>query len=867
MRLRVLLSIGLSVGSLAVAGGAWGPRELPPAGPFLEPPRVLSREELDWALRALTVHCRLLVLAAHPDDEDTAALVATVRGQGGEAAYLSLTRGEGGQNRLGLELGEALGLIRTGELLEARRVDGAWQYFARAYDFGYTRSREESLERWSYEELLADAVRVLRIFRPRVLLSVFGDEASSGHGHHQAAGHLAPRAVEAASDPRYRPDLGRVWQVEALYRSGWFEPRLADHEIPLGTIDPWSGYTHSQLALLSRSQHRSQDMGRALELGQWVGRYRRVAGAPAAAGSLCGTEGLELARLAALAPVPERAPLEARLEELAILAAELRRDLERVPEAEALDRAARLLAAWQDLVEQANRLDASLRALLEEKLDWARAVWLGLHRVAVDAWVEQAELVPESTVRLHTVVSNGGPVPLEIESMELRSPAGVQAGGPAGSHRLAPLELLKKEIELSLGREAVPTRPYFLERPREGDRYDWEAAPAEVRGLPDGPAPLRLRVRFRGPGGPVELERAVVARSVDEGMGEIRRAVRILPAVEVALGPGPLLSRGGEPVQLEIRLKSNLERPLVGQLELVSDCPGGSLRTLPVELGSRAEELLRLEVAPCPGRSRQRLHARFRTEGRAFAEAIQAVRGAPRPPNLLPVPAAADAIELDLDWPALGPVAYVPGAADRVPAALARAGLAVEVRTAAELAHLALDRYGAIVVGSRAYEVDADLPRLTPRLLRYVEEGGYLLVQYQQYGYFAGGFAPYRLEVARPHGRITDESSPVRPLEPDDPVFRSPNRLGPEDWEGWIQERALYVPVQWDPTYRPLLELRDPGQEPLQGSILLARHGRGTFVYTGLAFFRQLPAGVPGAFRLFANMLALGGVRENGEAR
>lgn len=830
--------------------------ELPPAGPSLEPPRALRLEEAHRALRALQTHCRLLVVAAHPDDEDTAALVATVRGFGGEAAYLSLTRGEGGQNRLGLELGEALGLIRTGELLAARQVDGAQQFFTRAIDFGFTRSLEESLTRWGMEALLADLVLGIRRFRPRVVLSVFADDPASGHGHHRAAGFLAPEALRRAEDPLFRPDLGPPWRVEALYRSGWFDPQQAEQEVGFERLDPWSGRSLAQLAWLSRSQHRSQDMGRALEMGPRSGKYRRLAGAPAAAGSLCGTEGLELERLAQLVPGEAKGAVAERLRSLSEAAARLEQGLLSRAREELLTEVGRLLEGWTALAEAAQKLDPSFFALVEEKKSWVATLWLGLHGVMLDAWLDRAELQPEGRARLELAAWNAGGSPLVLESWELLSVPGVVAELPAGPWTLAPKELFRRQIELRFDETIQPTRPYFLRSPREGDRYRWEEVDREVHGLPDGPAPLRMRWRFRGPAGSLEVIRPVVHRHVDEGFGERRRPLRVLPAVEVSFGPTPVLQLNGQPARVTVELHSNLPRPLDGALEWDTDCPEKVGGWLPVRLEPRTPASLELVLPVC--KQRQRVALRYEAEGRSWNARYRVVPGAEWGPQVLPVEAVVVVEPLQVTWPRVGRVLYIPGAADRVPEALSRAGFSVEVRTAEELTPALLAQVAVVVVGSRAYEVD---PYLAPRnssLLEWVERGGVLLVQYQQYGYFSGGFPAYPLEIAQPHGRITDESSPVRVLDPGHPVFSRPNVLEPADWEGWVQERALYLPKSWDSRYEPLLELQDPGEAPERGALLVARYGKGIFVYTGLALFRQLPAGVPGAFRLFANLLALG---------
>jgi LmbE family N-acetylglucosaminyl deacetylase len=850
------------------AGAA--PSVLPPA---LEPAGNGGLPALDRALAKLSTHRRLLVIAAHPDDEDGAALVAVAQGMGGEAAYLSLSRGEGGQNLIGEEKGVGLGLLRSEELLAARRLDGARQFFTRAHDFGYTRSLAETLSRWPRAALLADTLRVVARFRPQVIVSVFPDDGRGGHGQHQAAGWVAAEAYRRSRDPR-GPEGWRAaapagtarWEVASLWRSGWFDREGEAALFPLGRLDPWSGRSLYQIAGAARSRHRSQDMGRLLDLGPRDGRWIWLAGGSGGPSPdlFAGTD-TSLAGIAALAPpavATEVAPLLAAVE---AGARELRAQLRPGAGAGLVDGLARLHAGLSEaaalLVASADPGAAAARALVEEKLAVAGeglAVAAGL---AFDATAAREELLPGSEVSLAVTLWNSGPEPVGVERIDLAA-EGFAAPASVAGREVAPGELARFEIPVALPPDAMPTRPYFLRRPLAGGLYDWEEVPDAVRGEPFEPPPVAARLHLRIAGRPVVLVREVVHRALDQAEGEVRRPLRIVPPLEVAVEPGVLLlPLPARPEGIAaVRLRSHAEGPLAGTLRARSDCPGAAEVAQPFALADPEGEIaLELPLAACPGRERVIWKFAAESDGTAYGESLPLVEHPHLRPRPWPQPAEVAVHAFPLALPAgLGRVGYVVGALDRVPEALAAVGIPVEKLAARDLEAGDLAAYGAIVVGPRAYETEPALARANPRLLDYVRRGGLLLVQYQQYPFVEGGFAPLPLAIARPHDRVTDEASPVRLLAPEHAVFTTPNRLTAADWEGWVQERALYLPRTFDPGYRPLLALQDAGEPEQHGALLVARVGEGTYVYTGLALFRQLPAGVPGAVRLFANLLALG---------
>ncbi len=883
--LVALLCLGRAGTAAAGVGGVPGAAPAPSA---LLPATTGGVAVVDRALAKLACHRRLLVVGAHPDDEDTALLTYISQSLGGEAAYLSLSRGEGGQNLIGPELGVGLGIIRTRELLAARGIDGGRQFFTRAFDFGFTRSLDETLRLWPKDALVEDAVRVVRRFKPQVVVSVFPGTPEAGHGQHQAAGVVAPEAYRLAGDPAAVPELaaeGLVpWRPQALYMGGYFRRNEATMTFPLGRIDPLTGKSSFQLAMASRSMHRSQDMGQIQPLGTQEDRLIWVSGgagkggkeafagidthlsaiaAPLADGAakrevaahLQAVESLALAARAALAPM--------RLEEAAAPLASILGHL----------RAARAQVAREGGADRGSE-DGASRAvadLLDEKIAVAEAGLGAALGVAVDAVVARETVTPGSSVEVETMLWNGGRQPLAGVSVSLLSDFGDAAPAAAGrptaeKAQVAPGDSDDEKTTLALPAGTPLTLPYFLRRPMQGDLYDWSAASPAERGQPFGPAPLTARFHFAVNGVPVDLDREVVYRRRDEALGEVRRPLRVVPPVEVSFADHlvmwPLGRRATR--QLAVTLTSRSAAAESGRLELATPAGWPAVPARPFRLEAGASANLDVMIAPparlAAGRYPLTLTAAL-DSGEKVSLAVPVIDYPHIRPTPRPEPATLTVSAADIALPRLQKVGYVRGASDMVPEFLAQVGVPIALLGPADLAAGDLSGYDAIVVGSRAYETDPALEHANARLLDYARQGGLVIVQYQQYPFVQGKFAPYPLDIARPHDRVTDETAAVTLLDPASPVFTTPNPIGPADWEGWVQERGLYFAHTWDPAYKPLLAMADPGGPRLEGGLLVAQVGKGTYVYTGLALFRQLPAGVPGAYRLFANLLGLGRAR------
>ncbi|MEX1998997.1 MAG: PIG-L family deacetylase [Gemmatimonadales bacterium] len=717
------------------------------------------------------------MIGAHPDDEDTELLTWVTRHVGADAAYLSLTRGEGGQNLIGDELGVALGLLRTRELEAARAIDGAHQFFTRAYDFGFTRSLEETERFWSTDSILKDVVRIIRRFRPHVIVTVFSGTPRDGHGQHQYSGQMALRGFAVAGDRSVYPALMTEEGLEPWTPLRLFRARAPQAEVTLeidgGVMDHRVGKTIHQMAMDSRSQHRSQNFGSLQTIGPTTLRLALLEDRTGAgSGSL-------------FAGVP----------------------IEETPVTRTADSLRRHLAA------------ANMPAVV-----MALANTPGV----------PAEVIAVARGHLRDVRAPQ-PVVAADASVELV----VEEWAPGDS-------VLRRATRE--WRPYTASNPYFLDRRMNGAMYDWSSVDPAHRGLPFQPGPtatFRLR---------------------DQVLGEVRQQVRVVPRIGVAASPEIVIwpDNDSSPRTIELQITSYRQDSITVDLQLTT--PGWLLPMVKAILlapGESRQVPVRLPEPPSARASYPvRVWVFAQSELRDSAVFFRDVRliDYPHiaPVQYLPLTEIQVAVA-PITLPELRNVGYVRGAADRIPEVLTGIGLPLTVLDSAVLATGDLSVFDVIVVGPRAYEADANLVRHNARLLAYARDGGRLVVQYQQYEFVTGNFAPYPLTIRRPHDRITDETAPVRLLQPDHAVFRTPNRITDDDWLDWPQERGLYFAGTWDDAYVPLLEMQDPGLDPVRGGLLTARVGAGSFIYTGISFFRAIPAGNAGALRLFLNLLAFRG--------
>jgi LmbE family N-acetylglucosaminyl deacetylase len=828
----------------------------------------------------------LLHTGAHPDDEDSSLLARLARGDHARVAYLSLTRGEGGQNVIGPELFDALGVIRTEELLQARALDGADQFFTRAVDFGFSKTLDETKRFWNEEEVLGDVVRIIRAYRPLVIAARFSGTPADGHGHHQFAGYITPIAYRAAADPARFPDQIaeglRPWKARKLYVGLGFRSDPAAVEtvrIETGRFDSTLGRTYFQVAMEGRSQHKSQQMGMLELMGNQVSGLRLLDGAPSGASGpeTSVFDGLDttLTGIPSLAGLPQGAlgnelSSADRAADRALAEFDPRRPGAIAPVlAEGLSavRAARAALRTVTASEDA-RAEADFLLAHEEK-EFADALQTAAG-VMVETLADAETLAPGESVMVAVNAFTTGDVPVRLAPSKLGAPAGwrvepaaePQPRGAPGGFRFREMPDRAEYFRLVVPADATPTRPYWLASPRAGALYRWPDDAPKSR--PFAPAVASSRVEAEIAGVTVSLESPLQYRYADDVRGELRRNLNVVPALGVELEPDlEIVSTRGlaGPKRLAVRLANYAQTPRAGTVRLVA--PDGwrvEPSEAPFDLSARgARAAVTFQVVPPPGTAAgaYTIKAEARADGHSHDLAVQTVAYPHIQTHRLYRAAETTVRVIDVQVMPVR-VGYVMGSGDQVPEAIKRLGLDVTLLGEEELASGDLARFDTIVIGVRASETRPDFVANMGRLHGYVRDGGTLIVQYQQPDFLARSLAPFPGEMA---SRVTDETAPVRILQPGHPLFTFPNKITPDDWSGWVQERNLYAFTTFDERYVPLLETADPGEPPQRGGELYAQIGRGRFVYTSYAWFRQLPAGVPGAYRLFANLLSLAKAR------
>jgi LmbE family N-acetylglucosaminyl deacetylase len=788
----------------------------------------------------------LLHVAAHPDDENTQLITYFARGRGFRTAYLSITRGDGGQNLLGAEFDEQLGVIRTQELLAARRLDGGRQFFTRAVDFGFSKSDQETLRIWDHEQILGDVVRVIRSFRPDVIITQFSPQPSGTHGHHTASAVLALEAFKLAGDPQAYPDQLKTlaaWQPKRILqggrgggarRGGQGATAAAGVRIEIGGSDPVLNATFNEIAGRSRAMHKSQGFGETTG-----GRGRGGGPPPAANFSLLDGEpatqdpfdGIDTTwgRFAGgteIGLLTEAAIANFNSDDLAA----------NVPALLKIRHSLSALPSDPLVTQKGRQLDAILQACL------------GL---TVQTTIAEAEKVPgEALTMNHTAsirssnrvrwVAVRYPTTKAVSEIALDLQPGVKA---------------EKQLTQTLPTDMPLSQPYWLRD--QGTVGMYRVDDAALIGTPENAPAFPCEFVFEIDGQTLIVADEPVQLIDSSGPDSIRRRLDVIPPATLKFASEVRLFSPGAARAVEVDVEAF--RPAVaGDVQLKvpegwSVAPSKRPFSL-VRVGDK--QRVAFEVT-APGRAETtNLAAQIEVRGARFENSRIEIKYDHIPRQLLQPRARLMAVSLDLATRGKR-VGYLAGAGDSIAESLEQMGYEVTQLSGEDLTTERLKDFDAVVIGIRALNTRQDLTDRMPNLFAYVEGGGNVVVQYNRpNGLRVTEIAPYALQLSG--DRVTDETAKMHLLAPDHPAFNSPNKISDADFSGWVQERGLYFPNQWDERFKPLLACNDPGEAPLEGGLLVAQHGKGYFVYTSLAWFRQLPAGVPGAYRLFANLVSLG---------
>jgi LmbE family N-acetylglucosaminyl deacetylase len=830
---RSLRSLSLLL-AFAVSAGSFPGRAA--AGEFYENEGIAGFAQ---TLRRLGSGVRVLHIAAHPDDEDSALVARLSLGDGARVTYLSLSRGEGGQNLIGPEMFEDLGVLRTAELMAARRLDGAGQLFGRQIDFGFSKTPEETFSHWPRQEVVRDIVRAIRRTRPHIVTCRFSGTALDGHGQHQVSVLATREAIEAAADFRRFPELRELglepWTVQKFYTGLLSGSDPGAVEVPTDVYDPWVGRSLGAVGYAGRSMHRSQDMG-MIEF--------------------------EESRPAVLKRErPPLGPRETELEILAGLNVEHPRLRSRAAEMLLRPRALNdpmILARDLALLLRDWRREAPAEVEAIRDLEQALAVALGLR---IEAFADASAVHPGGSV----TVACRALLPLESEidrpRWGLRTREDLVAAAKEGA-----VEGLRADFSLTAKENARPSLPYFLVEGRDSELYRWPRADWAGDAF-EAPAAVAV-FTARHQGETFSLTVPVEFRHADPAYGEIREDLAVLPRVSVTFDPPSVRVANGQALidkSIAVVAENRSDQPLRSSLLLFNtESPNEVPIALEIELeaGQVRRFPLILSDAALQGSTRRQFSARWREPepGNPESPAYRVDKLDYRHirPRVLCRPSLLEIHRLDVTLPAGLRVGYVRGPGETVGDILRELGADVVFLEPDDLAKGDLSGFDAIVTGARAYEVRPDLVENNSRLLNYAREGGTLIVQYNKYSFAEGNLAPLPMSFARPHDRVTDERAKIEVLRPQHPIFQFPNAIRPKDFDGWIQERGLYFWSTWDPAFVALMASADPGEAKKQGGMLYLKLGKGHYVYTGYAFFRQLPEGVEGATRLFANLVSLG---------
>ncbi len=830
-------------------------------------PKTYSSSDILLGLQKLQTVGSVMYIAAHPDDENTRLLAYLANERKLETSYFSCTRGDGGQDLIGPELREQLGVIRTQELLAARRIDGAHQYFSRANDFGFSKTAAETFTIWDKEQVLADMVWVIRQRRPDVLITRFPPDARAGHGHHQASAILAAEAFDAAGDPKRFPEQLKYvqpWQPKRLYwNTGTYFTKPGEDmssylKLNTGGYNALLGQSYGELAARSRSQHRSQGMGSSASRGEIFDYFQFVKGTPAKTDLF---EGIDQT----WNRVPGGAAVGKLVDEV-------------VKKYDASNPSASV-AGLEKLSGNLTRLKVGYKKDFwqDKKIEVIEELIQACSGLYIEADATSATVVSNSKAEVNYEVINRSAYPVKlnmalVESVSFPGDSSlVVLDGPEVDDKQAAEIGIGKRVSGKLiasgRRNFLISQPYWLREPGSVGMYKLpqSIAPIQYVGKPENAPVYSVSFYCSINKGPVHIFTVPVQyKHTDPVLGELYQPLAVVPPVMVNIPAArAYVFADQQPKQVPVTLRAG-QAGVAGALAL--QVPSGwqvEPATVPFSLKNKDDEqTVNFTLRPLAGAAegKAELRAVATVGNEKYSRGIQTIAYPHIPTQTLFPEATAPLVKLNVARGHTKTIGYLMGAGDEVPEALRQLGYTVSLLDpATDLTAERLAKYDAVVLGVRAYNVLDRLKTQQPELLRYVENGGTMLVQYVvNRGTVLPEIGPYPLTLSA--DRVTVENTPVTFLNPGAPVLNVPNKLTPADFgTGWVQEQGLYYPSAWDSHYQTLIASHDPGETDKQSAILVAPYGKGRYIYTGLSLFRELPAGVPGAFRILANLVESNG--------
>ncbi len=804
---------------------------------FAQKDQILSGSEISAALDKLNVLGSVLYIAAHPDDENTSLLAYLSRGRQYRTAYLSLTRGDGGQNLLGTEKGAEIGILRTQELLEARKIDGAEQYFSNAIDFGYSKTAEESLEFWDGESVLADIVWVIRKFRPDIIVTRFPPGGGGGHGHHSASADLAVEAFDASGNPERFPEqlkYVKPWKAERVFWNNWRSSGQNEITIKvnIGEYDPMLGRSYTELAADSRSKHKSQGFGSSGRRGERFDSLQLIAGKSALNDLF---EGINIT----WGRVNGGTEIQAKLKSI-------RDNFNPVSPSEIIP----------DLISLYNDLDDIKR---DPWVEVKQKELLKIIRSCAGLWMEaSSEVYAASAGDKINIVSTI--VNRSESNIVLRKVAFPDADLSYEVGRsLKNNEPVSIEKTIVIPSSISTSQPYWLRSEPNAGRFN--VNDQVITGMAENPSSLSAIFTLIIGETEFDFNIPVLFRWTDRVAGELYRPFEIRPKVTLDLEEKVSMFAEGEGKDIVVKLKGH-SQDIKGIVrfrgtdgwEIKPDVKAFSLQN------RFDEKQLVFKVIPPDKPGETEITVEAEVDGKRYDKSLVEISYPHISRQVYFPKSKMKLVNLDINIPG-GRIGYIMGAGDEIPQSLRSIGYEVILLSDEELESGDLSIYNAIISGIRAYNTRSRLKYAQTRLMDYVKEGGTFLVQYNvTSGLPEIEIGPYPFRIGR--DRVSVETAPVKFTDPDHRIFNYPNKITYSDFDDWVQERGLYFASHWDSQFETVLSSNDPDETDKHGSIILAKYGKGIFIYSGLSWFRQLPAGVPGAYRLFINLISSGDINE-----
>lgn len=802
-----------------------------------QPERNLSSSEIKLALKKLNVLGSVLYIAAHPDDENTAVLSYFASGRLTRTGYLSLTRGDGGQNLIGSEQSDELGVIRTQELLEARKKDGAEQFFSRAIDFGYSKTADETFKIWGKNDILSDVVYVIRKFKPDIIITRFPTDGNGGHGHHTASAILAVEAFDLANDKNTFPEQLKyvdTWQPKRIFWNAWMpllEQRGDDLSkllsVNLGEYNPLLGMSYTEISAISRTMHKSQGFGSAGRRDEVLNHFQLLKGDDAQNDLL---EGIDISW--------NRIKGGSEIGKMIVQAIEKFDHLNPaliMPE---------LVSIYNkiSLIDDEYWKEVKLKEL-KEIIRSCAGIWV--EAISKDFFVS-----PGEDIEITTGIVNRSDIKITLNKIvltysdELRVDSILQKG-----------KMINNSFTIQIPTDEIVTQPFWLSSEHRIGIYEFDdqRLVAKAENVPALKAVFSIDIN----GLTIDFDTPVYHRRVDPVDGEIYRPLLISPPVTLNFDKEVYLFPDNDTREIRFDLRSFKDNAN-GRINFSLN-NGWKVEPAYVDFSidkKYQNKQLSVKVIPTKDFRESELMAEMVLDGNIYSNSLIEINYPHIMQQTLFPPSKSKLVRLDIGKPVVSKVGYINGSGDKIPEYLRDLGFNIDILSDEDLLAKDLNEYETIIAGIRAYNTRDILSSAQSRLLKFVENGGNYIVQYQIGRDIIAFPGPYPFEISR--DRVTEEDADVSLIDPKNDLVNFPNKITEKDFHGWVQERGLYFASKFEDNYKSVLQMNDVGESPKDGSLIKSNYGKGTFIYTGLSFFRQIPAGVPGAIRLFVNLISAG---------